>query len=203
MILVRNHSVDKQHSRKLKAKWLKFRILIKYTKQERSVWVKEFYGSSKAKRYHIDDLILYHEREATFVGNIIIITSTRQSSFRITIQSNQRTLRLQNYWMNIISNSKLTNILRKFIFFLAEFTCNYSSACQLLQSIIRLNLIFINCCHFQFIICIFIKQFIISAFFVKLPQHLFFINIHLSLKSHFSQVSSIFNKSRHEKKEYS
>ena len=36
MILIRNHSVDKQHSRKLKAKWLEPRILIKYTKQGRS-----------------------------------------------------------------------------------------------------------------------------------------------------------------------
>ena len=184
----------------MKTKWLKSRILVKYTKQERSVWIRKLYESSKTKRYYIDNLILYHERETTFVESIIIITSTHQFFFHITIQFNQRALCLQNYWKNIIFNSKLTNILNEFIFFLAKFTYNYLSACQLLRSITQLNLIFINCCYFQFIIYIFITQLIINAFFIKLSQHLFFINIHLNFKSHFNQVLQSFN--RHKRKEY-
>ena len=101
LVLVRNHQVDNQRGRKLEARWLGPRLLVKWTHHRRSGWIRELHGTATPKRYHIDDIILYHKRRPVFSGRILLTTpavgSTPvcQSAYRFQpSQAGQRALRL-------------------------------------------------------------------------------------------------------------
>lgn len=71
LVMVWDSTKEGQHGRKLDAKWLDPRILVKFTKDQRSAWVREVHGVQKLRRYSIDDMVLYYPksqaaREASF-----------------------------------------------------------------------------------------------------------------------------------------
>ncbi len=70
LVLVRNHAVDSQRGRKLEAKWLGPRILVSYSASKLTGHVREIYGDGKAKKYHLNDILLYQERGSLFVDGV-------------------------------------------------------------------------------------------------------------------------------------
>ena len=88
LVLVRNPALDNQKGRKLEARWLGPRLFLKWVKHKHSGFVRELHGNGAPKRYHIDDLIVYHEREPVLSGAVQLATPfygttpVHQSSFR-------------------------------------------------------------------------------------------------------------------------
>ena len=76
LVLVWNHSKQSQKSRKLEAKWLGPRMLVRWTNHKQSGWVRELHGQANAKWYHLNDIILYHERQKFFAGGVQLATPT-------------------------------------------------------------------------------------------------------------------------------
>ena len=72
LVLVRDHQLDQRKGRKLDPKWMGPRVLVKFTKGGKSAWVREVCGPQKLKRYHIKDLILYHERNQIFGAHAVL-----------------------------------------------------------------------------------------------------------------------------------
>ena len=70
LVLVRHHAIDNQRGRKLEAKWLGPRLLTRLSASRLSGYVRELHGDGKEKKYHINDLLLYYERQnrATVAG---------------------------------------------------------------------------------------------------------------------------------------
>lgn len=62
LVIVRHHAVDNQRGRKLKPRWLGPRLLIGLTPSKNSEYVQELHGDGAAKRYHLNDILLYKER---------------------------------------------------------------------------------------------------------------------------------------------
>ncbi|KAM0800520.1 hypothetical protein BDR22DRAFT_821397 [Usnea florida] len=67
LVIVRNHAVDAQKGRKLEAKWLGPRLLVSKTKHGMSGYVRDLHGEGKPKRYHLNDMLLYHQRGPVFL----------------------------------------------------------------------------------------------------------------------------------------
>ena len=97
LVLVRDLQLDKQKGRKLDPKWLGPRILVKFTEGGHSAWVREVYGPQKLKRYHINDLIQYHERAQAFGACAVLPSPTMKSDMRITTKPGQRALVLTTH----------------------------------------------------------------------------------------------------------
>ena len=100
LVLVRNHQKDKQHGKKLEAKWLGPRMLVRWTNDKLSGWVRELHGAGNPKRYHLDDMVMYYEREKVFLGSVQLAfpfagsTPVVQSNFRLLSQAGRRALLL-------------------------------------------------------------------------------------------------------------
>ena len=73
LVLVRNHVVDSQRGRKLEAKWLGPRLLVSYSTSKLTGYVREIYGDGKAKKYHLNDILLYQERRALLVDGVRLL----------------------------------------------------------------------------------------------------------------------------------
>ena len=61
LILVQDFERDKNHGRKLDARWVRLRILTEITSSGVSGFVQELYGEG-VKKYHLDDLKTYCPR---------------------------------------------------------------------------------------------------------------------------------------------
>ena len=86
LVLVRNHQVDNQRGRKLEARWLGPWLLVKWTSHRHSGWIRELHVTATPPRYHIDDIILYHERRPVFSGGILLtIDSSRDTNLILII----------------------------------------------------------------------------------------------------------------------
>lgn len=68
LVLVWDAALAKQHGRKLERKWMGPRMLTKLTPHGLSGYVREIHGDGREKRYHINDLILYHQREEVMLA---------------------------------------------------------------------------------------------------------------------------------------
>ena len=77
LVVVRNHAVDNQRGRKLEAKWLGPRLLTRVTAHGLSGYVRELHGSGQEKRYSLNDMLLYHEREPVISAGLILATPSR------------------------------------------------------------------------------------------------------------------------------
>ncbi len=77
LIIVRHHAVDNQRGRKLKSRWLKPRLLISLISSGNSKHVQELHGDEVAKRYHLNDILLYKERETFQMKGITFEPSLR------------------------------------------------------------------------------------------------------------------------------
>ena len=77
LVIVRNHAVDNQRGRKLEAKWLGPRLLTRVTTHGLSGYVRELHGSGQAKRYNMNDMLLYHERELVISAGVLLSTPAR------------------------------------------------------------------------------------------------------------------------------
>ena len=84
LVLVRNHAVDRQHGRKLEAKWLGPRLFVKWSSHRRSGYIRELHGDGKLKRYSIDDILQYHQRGPVFVGSVLLTPSVGTSPVHIS-----------------------------------------------------------------------------------------------------------------------
>lgn len=109
LVLIWNHSKATQHARKLEEKWLGPRMLVSWTNHGRSGWVREIHGSAKTRRYHINDIILYHERKQQPPPPPIMAllqhdsrgsTPIVQSSRRMLSRAGQRALFLPSLFSN-------------------------------------------------------------------------------------------------------
>jgi len=63
LVIVRHHAVDNQRGRKLESRWLGPRLLVNLTPSGNSGHVQELHGDGATKRYHLNDILLYKERE--------------------------------------------------------------------------------------------------------------------------------------------
>ncbi len=73
LVLVRYHAVDSQKGRKLEAKWLGSQLLVSYSASKLTGYVREIYGDDKAKKYQLNDILLYQERRALFVDGVRLL----------------------------------------------------------------------------------------------------------------------------------
>lgn len=62
LVVVRRHIVDAHHGKKLEPRWTEPRRLIKVSHHGRSGLVAKLHGDGQAKRFHLDDIKVYHER---------------------------------------------------------------------------------------------------------------------------------------------
>ncbi len=73
LVLVRNHAVDSQRGRKLEAKWLGPRLLVLYSASKLMEYIREIYSDGKAKKYPLNDILLYQEKRALFVDEMCLL----------------------------------------------------------------------------------------------------------------------------------
>ena len=87
LVIVRHHTIDNQRGRKLEPKWLGPRLLTKITKHGLSGYVRELHGTGTVKRYHLNDILLYHQREPVISAEVHFITPTHGSTPVVTSTS--------------------------------------------------------------------------------------------------------------------
>lgn len=63
LIIIRHHVVDNQRERKLESRWLEPWLLIDLTSSESSNYVQKLHEDEVIKRYHLNDILFYKERE--------------------------------------------------------------------------------------------------------------------------------------------
>ena len=105
LVIVRNHAVDAQRSRKLEGKWLGPRLLTRTAKHGLSGYVRELHGDGRERRYHMNDLLLYHAREPVVTAGATLICSPHGTSPAVisasrtsNINQGGRAIFLQSYW---------------------------------------------------------------------------------------------------------
>ena len=65
-MLIRNLQLDKEHGRKLEARWFPPRVVERVSSSGVSVWVREIHSppsGASLKRYHIDDVLVVKSRK--------------------------------------------------------------------------------------------------------------------------------------------
>ena len=77
LVIVRHHAVDNQRERKLEFKWLGPRLLTRVAKHGLSRYVRELHGTGTEKRYHINDILSYHQREPVVSAGVLLSTPAR------------------------------------------------------------------------------------------------------------------------------
>lgn len=66
LILVKNHAIESQKERKLKAKWFGPRIFDLYLASKFLAHIQEIYDNRKTKKYHLNNIVLY-KKKSTFI----------------------------------------------------------------------------------------------------------------------------------------
>jgi len=63
--MVRNHTIDQAHGRKLDAKWSHPKFLVRINKSRQTVEVYDLYGDNYCKKEHLNNLKVYCPREGS------------------------------------------------------------------------------------------------------------------------------------------
>lgn len=79
LVLIRNHAVDSLKRQKLKAKWLELRTLVLYSAFKLMRYIYKIYSDSKAKKYHLNNILLYQERSNLFVNRMYLIVRPKDT----------------------------------------------------------------------------------------------------------------------------
>ena len=90
--MIRNHAVNNQKNRKFESRWLKFKLLIKWIKNDKSEWIKELHEIDEIKRYHFNDMIFYYDKQSLKKIFSKELFSIYQFDFKIIILSKQKVL---------------------------------------------------------------------------------------------------------------
>lgn len=70
LVFIRNYAVDGQKRQKLEAKWLKLQILVLYLASKLTRYICKVYSNSKAKMYHLNNILLYQKKSSLFVNKV-------------------------------------------------------------------------------------------------------------------------------------
>lgn len=73
LVIIQNHAVDAQKGRKLEARWLGPQIFTGYTASKLSGYVREVHGDRATKRYHLNDMLLYKDRQLFHLDDVEVI----------------------------------------------------------------------------------------------------------------------------------
>ena len=76
LVLVKNQAVNNQRRQKLEVNWLGPRLLVLYSASKLTEYVRKIYSDSKAKKYHLNDILLYQERRALFVDKVHLLAKS-------------------------------------------------------------------------------------------------------------------------------
>ncbi len=79
LMIVWHHVVDNQRGRKLESRWLESRLLISLTSSENSRHMQQLHEDETIKRYHLNDILLYKERENFLKKEIIFESNLRET----------------------------------------------------------------------------------------------------------------------------
>lgn len=63
LVMIRRHELDNQKGRKLESRWDGPKLLVRFSARGNSGFVQEVHGDGKEKRYYVDNIRVYVERE--------------------------------------------------------------------------------------------------------------------------------------------
>ena len=91
LVVVRNHAINSQKGKKLESKWLRPRLLTRVTEHELSGYVRELHGTGQGKRYHMNDMMMYYEREPVIITAGVQLVTPICDTTPVTISSTRIT----------------------------------------------------------------------------------------------------------------
>ena len=85
LVLVRRFRIEKAHGKKLHTQWTEPKLLVKIARNGVSAYVQDLHGSigdkASMKKYHLDDIKVYHPRQAAAVKIWYDRTAMRDAGF--------------------------------------------------------------------------------------------------------------------------
>lgn len=79
LVLIRNHAIDSQREQKLEPKQLETRLMVLYFLSKLTRYVCNIYSNSKAKQYHLNNILLYQEKRSLFVDGMRFIVRPEET----------------------------------------------------------------------------------------------------------------------------